>query len=59
MTGCSGLIGQFAQLPVLVGTDTVDVTMLAQRIWTLKKKLAVLMANGYSGQIGQDALNLV
>ena len=59
MTGCFGPIGQFAQLPVLVETVTVDVTMLAQPIWTLKKKLAVLMANGYSGQIGQDALNLV
>ena len=59
MTGCFGLIGQFAQLPVLVETVTVDVTMLAQPIWTLKKKLVGLMANGYSGQIGQDALNLV
>ena len=59
MTGCFGLIGQFAQLPVLVETVTVDVTMLAQPIWTLKKNLVGLMANGYSGQIGQDALNLV
>ena len=59
MTGCFGLIGQFAQLPVLVETVTVDVTMLAQPIWTLKKKLVESMANGYSGQIGQYALNLV